>query len=124
MSAVQFSDILMVLKNTRLKSCERIYTIDFSLFLNINSLFIYLFKSSKTHTSVAPLLLEKGAEVKMKLQDLKLLILIKYIKKFICIKTRRKISYTKAQLCHLNDHFSEFLIFYKILANSFKKPCI
>ena len=39
------------------------------------SMFIYLlFKSSKTHTSAAPLLLEKGAEVKMKLQDLKLLI--------------------------------------------------
>ena len=36
-------------------------------------LFIY-FKSSKTHTSAAPLLLEKGAEIKMKLQDLKLLI--------------------------------------------------
>ena len=36
-------------------------------------LFIYL-KSSKKHTSAAPLLLEKGAEVKMKLQDLKLLI--------------------------------------------------
>ena len=36
--------------------------------------FIYLFKSSKTHTSATPLLLEKGAEVEMKLQDLKLLI--------------------------------------------------
>ena len=38
MSTVYFSDILMVLKNTRLKSCERMYTIDFSLFLKINSL--------------------------------------------------------------------------------------
>ena len=28
---VNFSDILMVLKNTRLKSCKRIYTIDFTL---------------------------------------------------------------------------------------------
>ena len=45
--------------------------------INTPKLFIYLFiylKSSKTHTSAAPLLLEKGAEVKMKLQDLKLLI--------------------------------------------------
>ena len=41
--------------------------------LLINLFFIYL-KSSKTQTSAAPLLLEKGAEVKMKLQDLKLLI--------------------------------------------------
>ena len=31
MSTVHFSDILMILKNIRLKSCERIYTIDFSL---------------------------------------------------------------------------------------------
>ena len=38
--------------------------------------FIYLFKSSETHTSATPLFLEKGAEVKMKLQDLKLLIKI------------------------------------------------
>ena len=36
--------------------------------------FIFHLKSSKTHTSAAPLLLKKGAEVKMKLQDLKLLI--------------------------------------------------
>ena len=36
-----FSDILMVLKNTRLKSCERIYTIDFSLFPQ-NQLFRYV----------------------------------------------------------------------------------
>ena len=36
--------------------------------------FFFYLKSSKTHTSAAPLLLEKGAEVKMKLQDLKLLI--------------------------------------------------
>ena len=35
---------------------------------------LFYLKSSKTHTSAAPLLLEKGAEVKMKLQDLKLLI--------------------------------------------------
>ena len=39
-----------------------------------SSYFFYYLKSSKTHTSAAPLLLEKGAEVKMKLQDLKLLI--------------------------------------------------
>ena len=38
MSTVHFSGILTVLKNTRLKSCGRIYTIDFSLFLKINSL--------------------------------------------------------------------------------------
>ena len=37
-------------------------------------LFLFYLKSSKTHTSATPLLLEKGAEVKMKLQDLKLLI--------------------------------------------------
>ena len=37
-STVHSSDILIVLKNTCLKSCERIYTIDFSLFLKINSL--------------------------------------------------------------------------------------
>ena len=35
---VHFSDILMVLKDPRFKSCERIYTIDFSLFLKIKSL--------------------------------------------------------------------------------------
>ena len=38
------------------------------------NLFYFLFKSSKTHTSAAPLLPKKGAEVKMKLQYLKLLI--------------------------------------------------
>ena len=32
MSTVHVSDILMVLKNSRLKSCERIYTIDFFSF--------------------------------------------------------------------------------------------
>ena len=37
MSTVHFSGILMVLKNTPLKSCERIYKIDFSLFLKISS---------------------------------------------------------------------------------------
>ena len=35
---VHFLDILMVLKDPRLKSCERIYTTDFSLFLKIKSL--------------------------------------------------------------------------------------
>ena len=39
---VPFSDILMVLKNTRLKSCERIYTMDFSLFLKISSLDMFV----------------------------------------------------------------------------------
>ena len=33
-----FSDILLVFTNTRLKSCEGIYTIDFSIFVEINSL--------------------------------------------------------------------------------------
>ena len=37
-----FSDILMVLKNTRSKSCERIYSKDFSLFLKIKSLDIFV----------------------------------------------------------------------------------
>ena len=35
---VHFSNILMVLKDPRFMSCERIYTIDFSLFLKIKSL--------------------------------------------------------------------------------------
>ena len=35
---VRFSDILMVLKDPLFKSCERIYTIDFSLSLEIKSL--------------------------------------------------------------------------------------
>ena len=30
-------------------------------------------------------------------------------------------SYTMVQVFHLNDHFSKFLIFFKIFANSFKK---
>ena len=38
MSTVHFSDNLMVLKNRRFKSCERIYTIDFSFSLEIRSL--------------------------------------------------------------------------------------
>ena len=33
-----FSDVFMVLKDPRFKSCERIYMIDFSLFLKIKSL--------------------------------------------------------------------------------------
>ena len=45
------------------------------LFVQFNNqiylFFFYLFKSSKTHTSAAPLLLEKGGEVKMKLQRFK-----------------------------------------------------
>ena len=35
---VHLSDILMVLKDQRFKSCEKIYTIDFSLFLKIKSI--------------------------------------------------------------------------------------
>ena len=34
---VHFSDILMVLKDPRLKSCQRIYTIDFSVSLELKS---------------------------------------------------------------------------------------
>ena len=44
------------------------------LFLTSSILRYFILKSPRTHTSAAPLLLEKGAEVKMKLQDLKLLI--------------------------------------------------
>ena len=40
MSTVHFLAILMVLKNPRFKSCERLYTIDFSLSLEIKSLAI------------------------------------------------------------------------------------
>ena len=36
--------------------------------------YYYYLKYSKTHTNAAPVLLKKGAEIKMKLQDLKLLI--------------------------------------------------
>ena len=38
MSTVHFSDILMVLKNPRFKSCQRMYTIDFS-FSSQNQIF-------------------------------------------------------------------------------------
>ena len=34
---VHFSDILIVSKDPRFKSCERIYTIDFSISLEIKS---------------------------------------------------------------------------------------
>ena len=37
-STVHFSRILMVITKRRLKSCERIYPIEFSLFLKIRSL--------------------------------------------------------------------------------------
>ena len=46
-------------------------------------IFLFYLKSSKTHTSTAHLLVEKGAEVKMKLQDLKLLIDKKNIKSLL-----------------------------------------
>ena len=41
MSTVHFSDILMVLKNPRFKSCKRIYTIDFFSFSQ-NQIFKYV----------------------------------------------------------------------------------
>ena len=41
-STVHFSDILMVSTNPRFKSCKRIYTIDFSLFLKIKSLDMFI----------------------------------------------------------------------------------
>ena len=42
MSTVHFSDILMVLKDPRFKSCERIYTIGFSHFLKMKSLDMFV----------------------------------------------------------------------------------
>ena len=57
--------------------------------LIIQNLFIIYLKSSKTHTSAVPLLLEKGAEVKTKLQDLKLLIDKKTLK-FYLYKNKKK----------------------------------
>ena len=50
MSTFHFSDILIVLKNTCLKSCERIYAIDFS-FLSKSALYISVFECRKLQFS-------------------------------------------------------------------------
>ena len=42
MSTIHFSDILILMKDTCFNNCERIYTIDFSLFLNIKSLNVFV----------------------------------------------------------------------------------
>ena len=56
---------------------------------------------SKTHTSAAPLLLEKGAEVKMKLQDLKLLI-INTLKQKGTIHSKLHFYKNKRKKFHIN----------------------